>query len=94
MGPGATRDPAAARVTLLTRPGCQLCGPARQVVAAACAEAGRSYLEVNVDTEAELRAEFGDRVPVVLLDGVEFAALAIDHAPLLAAVRGLGQGAP
>lgn len=77
---------AAPRVTLLTRSACHLCGPARQAVAAVCAAAGRQWAERDVDADPELRAEYGDRVPVVLLDGAEFASLTVDPASLRAAL--------
>ena len=33
---------------------------------------------VDVDTDPELAAEFGDRVPVVVIDGEEFACWEVD----------------
>jgi hypothetical protein len=72
----------------LTRPGCQLCGPARQAVDQACGQAGLAWTEVNVDADPELRSEYGDRVPVVLVDGTEVAALHVDPAELQAALAG------
>ncbi len=74
------------RVTLLTRRACQLCGPARSVVAEACRAAGESFTEVDVDSDPELRAEFGDQVPVVLLDGEIFATLIVEPADLAQAL--------
>jgi hypothetical protein len=35
-------------------------------------------LDVDVDTDPELQAEYGDRVPVVLLDGVEHSYFSVD----------------
>ena len=79
-------DGAGPRVTLLTRRACHLCVPARQVVAEVCTAIGRRWTEVDVDSDPELRAEYGDRVPVVLVDGAEFASLAVDREPLRAAL--------
>jgi glutaredoxin len=59
------------RVTLLTRTGCHLCAEAERTLRALSAELGFAYREVDVDAVAALRDEFGDRVPVVLLDGRE-----------------------
>lgn len=58
-------------VTLLTRADCHLCGTALLDVARICDELGVPWSEQDVDADAELRAEYGDRVPVIMVDGVE-----------------------
>jgi glutaredoxin len=58
-------------VTLLSRAGCHLCEQARPQLAEICAQSGTRLIEVDVDTDPELRAEYGDRLPVFLLDGRE-----------------------
>ena len=63
--------PADHRLTLLTRAGCHLCAEARGVLSRVATELGTPWHEVDVDGDRELRAEYGDRVPVVLLDGAE-----------------------
>ena len=55
------------RVTLITRPGCHLC----EVAAETLDRIGEPWTSVNVESSAELESEYGDRVPVVLLDGKE-----------------------
>ncbi len=77
-----------ARVTLMTRSSCQLCGPARLEVERACVGTGESWTETDIGSDRELALEYGDRVPVVLLDGSEFASLMIDGDELAAALRG------
>jgi len=42
------------------------------------ADAGLTVVPVDVDADDELRAEFGDRVPVVLLDGREHSYFTVD----------------
>jgi glutaredoxin len=59
------------RVTLLTRIGCHLCEAARQDINRICDELGVPWAEHDVDADRGLRAEYGDRVPVILVDGVE-----------------------
>jgi len=64
-----------ARVVLYGRTGCHLCDDARSVVEAVSAECGVGWTEVDVDAAAEhdggaLRREYGEQVPVVLVDGV------------------------
>ena len=59
------------RVTLLTRVGCHLCQDAETRLRHLAADLGFAYREVDVDLSPTLRAEFADRVPVVLIDGKE-----------------------
>jgi glutaredoxin len=67
-----------ARLTLLTRAGCHLCEAAAETVARIGAEVGVVPEEVDVDADPELQAEYGDRVPVVLLDGREHSYFTVD----------------
>ena len=76
-----------AQLTLLTRDGCGLCERARRELAALADELGAELLIVDVDAEAAAgrparRAEFGDRLPVVLLDGHEHSYWEVDEARL------------
>ena len=66
------------RVQLLTREGCHLCVPAAETVTRIAGEAGLPVELVDVDADPELRAEYGDRVPVVLLDGREHSHFTVD----------------
>lgn len=59
------------QVTVLTRQGCHLCEVAEEQVARICAEFGVSYSTKDVDAERELRAEYGELVPVIMIDGAE-----------------------
>ena len=76
-----------AEVVLVTRAGCHLCEQAAPVVAAAAARAGAAYVERDVDASAEDVAAYGEKVPVVLLDGVEHAYWQVDGRALRAALR-------
>ncbi|MCW2676791.1 MAG: glutaredoxin 2 [Modestobacter sp.] len=67
-----------ARLQLLTRAGCHLCEVAAETVTRLGAEAGLVPEMVDVDAHDELRAEYGDRVPVVLLDGREHSYFTVD----------------
>ncbi len=58
-------------VTLITRQGCHLCEEAETLLRALSAELGFDYREADVDAVPELRAEYSDRVPVILVDGKE-----------------------
>ncbi|MFC3963212.1 glutaredoxin family protein [Nocardia jiangsuensis] len=75
-------------VTLLTRTGCGLCATALEQLRAICADFGLTPETVDVDeaaaTDPELRAEYGDRLPVVLLDGREHSYFDVDEPRLRA----------
>ena len=73
---------------LLSRLGCHLCDEARSVVAAGAAEVGMAWRETDVDTDPALRAEWGDLVPVVLLDGRCLGYYRIEPEQLAAALHG------
>jgi len=57
------------RVVLYGKPGCHLCDEARAVVAAARARQPFELEEVDVSTDAELHRRYGERIPVLALDG-------------------------
>jgi glutaredoxin len=60
-----------ARVTVYTRVGCHLCEVAEADVGRICGELGESWDAVDVDADPALRAEYGDQVPVIVVDGRE-----------------------
>jgi hypothetical protein len=74
------------RVTLLTRTACHLCEPVRAVVTEVCSNGGYGWREVNVDSDPDLRSEYGDQVPVVLVDGEFLASYRLDADALSAAL--------
>ncbi|HEY6275179.1 MAG TPA: glutaredoxin family protein [Streptosporangiaceae bacterium] len=58
-------------ITLLSRPGCHLCDDAREVIARVAANAGARWEERDITaSEADL-AEYWDKIPVTLVDGVQ-----------------------
>jgi hypothetical protein len=66
---GETRQ--AHLITLLTRPGCHLCDDARAVIARVAAELGISWQERDITcSESDLR-DYGEMIPVTLIDGVQ-----------------------
>ena len=82
---------AAPRLRLMTRAGCHLCEVAADTLERIATEAGLRPEAVDVDADPELQAEFGDRVPVVLLDGREHSYFTVD-VPRLRRDLGLGAG--
>ena len=74
---------------LLTRAGCGLCTVALDQLRAICADfPGVEIATIDVDERAAadptLRAEYGDRLPVVLLDGREHSYFDVDERRLRA----------
>jgi glutaredoxin len=77
------------RVELLTRDGCTICTGAATRLAQLADELGFELKVTDVDAAAaagdsRLRAEFGDRLPVVLLDGSEHSYWEVDEPRLRA----------
>jgi glutaredoxin len=66
------------RLQLMTRAGCHLCEIAAETLTRLAGEAGLVPQLVDVDADDDLRAEYGDRVPVVLLDGREHSYFTVD----------------
>ena len=67
-----------ARLVLLTRVGCHLCETAAETLTRIAGEVGLVPEAVDVDSDPDLQAEYGDRVPVVLLDGREHSYFTVD----------------
>ncbi|MGH3978582.1 MAG: glutaredoxin family protein [Pseudonocardiaceae bacterium] len=66
-------------VTLLVRAQCHACAAAAADVRRICDELGVPWSSSDVDADAELRAEYGDRVPVILVDGQEHGSWKVEE---------------
>ena len=63
-------------LTLYGKPGCHLCDDARAARASACAPAATFELEeVDVSLDPVLHRRYGERIPVLALDGEELFEL-------------------
>ncbi|MEJ7789693.1 MAG: glutaredoxin family protein [Thermoleophilaceae bacterium] len=71
-----------ARVTLYGKPGCCLCDDVKAVVAAVRAEVPFELEEVDISLDPRLYREYGERIPVLDVDGVETFELAVDEGSL------------
>jgi glutaredoxin len=69
-------------VVLYSRPGCHLCDEARAVLEAARLRTPFDLDEVDIETDDDLVKEYGIRIPVVTIDGVERFEIAVDPAEL------------
>jgi len=74
------------RVVLYTRAGCHLCDTARDVLLAERSRTPFELVEVDVAADDHLEREYGIRIPVVEIDGVERFEYEVDPAELLAIV--------
>jgi hypothetical protein len=78
-------------VRLYGKPRCHLCDVAREELQRLRQKAFFDIEEVDVSTDAELTREYGERVPVVEVDGEELCEYEIDRSArerLLARVAG------
>lgn len=76
----------APRVLLYGRAGCHLCDAARRVVEVVCAELGEGWQEVDITTDADLLARYGEEIPVTLVDGRQHDFWRVDPGRLRAAL--------
>ncbi|ASR33962.1 NrdH-redoxin [Prauserella marina] len=74
------------QVTVMTRNGCSSCVKAEQDVERICGELGVPWTTADVDSDPEWRAEYGDRVPVILVDDAEHGYWSVDEQRLRAAL--------
>jgi glutaredoxin len=73
-------------VTLYGKPGCCLCDEARAVVEQVRAERAFELREVDITLDPRLMARYGERIPVVAVDGEERFEYHVDAEELRAAL--------
>jgi glutaredoxin len=66
------------RVTIYGKPGCHLCDDARAAVQRVRAERAFELEEVDVSLDPVLNREYGERIPVLALDGEELFEFFVD----------------
>lgn len=74
------------QVELKVRATCGSCERVAAQIAPVVEQCGAQLTLVDVDASPSLNAEFGDRVPVVVIDGDEFACWEVDNADLAEAL--------
>ena len=75
----------------MVRSTCGSCARVREQITPICAELDVPLEIVDVDSQTSLAVEFGDRVPVVLVDEEEIACWEVDDGELVAAVTAARQ---
>ncbi len=56
-------------LTLYSRPGCCLCDDMKAIVAEVQADTAFSVTEIDISTQPELEARFGQDIPVLFING-------------------------
>ena len=75
------------RVVLYSRPGCHLCDAARDLLLAERSRTWFELVEVDVAGDDLLEREYGIRIPVVTVDGLERFEISVDAGELETLVR-------
>ena len=70
------------KLTLYGKPGCCLCDEARAAIEEVKPEWGFEVEHVDVSLDPRLHREYGERIPVVDIDGEEAFELGVDAAAL------------
>ena len=78
------------RVTLYGKAGCCLCDEAKEVLAAVRAERPFELDEVDVSVDPALNRVYGERIPVVAVDGEDLFEYHVDAAELRQRLDTLG----
>jgi glutaredoxin len=68
------------QVTLYGKPGCCLCDEAKDAIKSARLDRDFELHEVDISLDPALYREYGERIPVVEIDGVEAFELRLDAA--------------
>ncbi len=82
-----TVPPGPHTITLLSRPGCHLCDDARTVISRVAADLGIAWTERDITDSAEDLREYGEMIPVTLIDGVQHDFWRVDEHRLRRALR-------
>jgi glutaredoxin len=73
-------------VTLYGKPGCHLCEDAFQAIERVRRDRDFELKEVDITVDPGLNREYGERIPVVAVDGVERFEFFVDPAALAQAL--------
>jgi hypothetical protein len=77
----------AARITLLSRPGCHLCDDAREVIRRVASDLSVSWEERDITVSEADMVEYWDKIPVTLVDGVQHDFWRVSEDRLRSALR-------
>ena len=66
-------------ITLLSRPGCHLCDDARAVISRVAADLGITWTERDITASEHDLKNYGEMIPVTLVDGVQHDFWRVDE---------------
>jgi hypothetical protein len=75
------------RITLISKPGCHLCGPVREVIERVARDLDVRWVELSILQDPVLSAAYRDQIPVTLVDGVKHDHWRIDELRLRRALQ-------
>ena len=84
--------PAAATITLLSRPGCHLCDEARTVIARVAADLGVPWEDRDITQSERDLQDYREMIPVTLINGVQHDFWHVSEQRLRAALTAAGAG--
>ena len=70
-------------VTLFGKPGCHLCDEARDLVRRVCEGRAVELREIDITLDPALNREYGERIPVLALNGEELFEYFVDEGVLV-----------
>ena len=70
-------------VTLFGKPGCHLCDEARATVQRVCDQRSVELREIDVSLDPTLNREYGERIPVLAVNGEELFDYFVDEGVLV-----------
>jgi hypothetical protein len=70
-------------VTLFGKPGCHLCDEARDLVRRVCDGRAVELREIDISLDPTLNREYGERIPVLALNGEELFEYFVDEGVLV-----------
>jgi hypothetical protein len=79
-------DAAPPRIVLISKPGCHLCDPVRDVISRVARDLGVSWTERSILDDPELDAAYSEQIPVTLVDGTQHDYWRVDESRLRAAL--------
>ena len=75
-------------MTLIGKPGCHLCDDARSVVERVANDTGTGWNELSILDDAALAQQYGEQIPVLLVDGQQHTFWKVDEQRLRSALSG------
>jgi len=78
------------RITLISKPGCHLCDPVREVIERVARDLNVQWVERSILDDPELSAAYSEQIPVTLVDGAPHDYWRVDESRLRAALGNPG----